>query len=106
MHSRWYRWRRRWTWPRTAASARCAWPWAAWRTSPGAIPTPKRSWWANRPRPSFGSLTDALLQGAQPQGNNAFKLPLARRAIVRALDVAREGTIDNRGRTSALEEAP
>ncbi|WP_181141134.1 FAD binding domain-containing protein [Xanthomonas arboricola] len=55
---------------------------------------------------SFDSLADALLQGAQPQGNNAFKLPLARRAIVRALDVAREGTIDNRGRTSALEEAP
>ncbi|NJB77792.1 xanthine dehydrogenase YagS FAD-binding subunit [Xanthomonas sp. 3376] len=55
---------------------------------------------------SFGSLAGALLQGAQPQGNNAFKLPLARRAIVRALDVAREGTIDNRGRTSALEEAP
>ncbi|MCE4371261.1 FAD binding domain-containing protein [Xanthomonas hortorum] len=55
---------------------------------------------------SFGSLADALLQGAQSQGENAFKLPLARRAIVRALDVAREGTIDNRGRTSALEESP
>ncbi len=55
---------------------------------------------------SFGSLADALLQGAQSQGENAFKLPLARRAIVRALDVARKGTIDNRGRTSALEESP
>ncbi|RFF42943.1 xanthine dehydrogenase family protein subunit M [Xanthomonas nasturtii] len=55
---------------------------------------------------SFGRLADALLQGAQPQGENAFKLPLARRAIVRALGVAREGTIDNRGRTTALEESP
>lgn len=55
---------------------------------------------------TFGRLADTLLQGAQPQGENAFKLPLARRAIVRALSVAREGTIDNRGRTSALEESP
>ncbi|MBB5862986.1 xanthine dehydrogenase YagS FAD-binding subunit [Xanthomonas arboricola] len=55
---------------------------------------------------SFGILADALLQGAQPQGNNAFKIPLARRSIVRALSVAREGTIDNRGHTSALEQAP
>ncbi|MBV6806807.1 xanthine dehydrogenase family protein subunit M [Xanthomonas euvesicatoria] len=55
---------------------------------------------------TFGRLADALLQGAQPQGENAFKLPLARRAIVRALSVAREGTLDNRGRTSALEESP
>ncbi|MBB4130455.1 xanthine dehydrogenase YagS FAD-binding subunit [Xanthomonas campestris] len=55
---------------------------------------------------SFGILADALLQGAQPQGKNAFKIPLARRSIVRALSVAREGTIDNRGHTSALEQAP
>ncbi|WAT14108.1 FAD binding domain-containing protein [Xanthomonas fragariae] len=55
---------------------------------------------------SFGGLADALLQGAQPQGENAFKLPLARRAIVRALNLAREGTIDNRGRTRALEQSP
>lgn len=55
---------------------------------------------------NFARLADALLQGAQSQGENAFKLPLARRAIVRALSVAREGSIDNRGRTSALEESP
>ncbi|MCD0259578.1 xanthine dehydrogenase family protein subunit M [Xanthomonas melonis] len=55
---------------------------------------------------SFGRLADALLQGAQPQGENAFKVRLAHRTIVRALEVAREGTVDNRGRTSALEESP
>ncbi|MCC8538219.1 xanthine dehydrogenase family protein subunit M [Xanthomonas axonopodis pv. poinsettiicola] len=55
---------------------------------------------------SFAHLAEALLEGAQPQGANAFKLPLARRAIVRALEVAREGSIDNRGRPHALEESP
>lgn len=55
---------------------------------------------------TFAQLADALLQGAQSQGENAFKIPLAHRTIVRALDVAREGTIDNRGRTSALEDSP
>ncbi|MEA9587503.1 xanthine dehydrogenase family protein subunit M [Xanthomonas sp. WHRI 10064A] len=55
---------------------------------------------------TFAALADVLLQGAQAQGENAFKLPMARCAIVRALEVAREGTTDNRGRTSALEQAP
>jgi xanthine dehydrogenase YagS FAD-binding subunit len=47
---------------------------------------------------SFARAADALLQGAVPQGtgegSNAFKVPLARRAIVRALALAREGTVD------------
>jgi xanthine dehydrogenase YagS FAD-binding subunit len=31
---------------------------------------------------------DALLEGAQPRAHNAFKVELARRAIVRALELA------------------
>ncbi|KAB7765656.1 FAD-binding molybdopterin dehydrogenase [Xanthomonas maliensis] len=54
----------------------------------------------------FAALADALLQGAQSQGENAFKIPLAHRTIVRALDVAREGTIDNRGGDTTLEDTP
>ena len=38
---------------------------------------------------------DALLQGAIGQGGNDFKIPLARRAIVRALKVAYAGTVTN-----------
>lgn len=50
---------------------------------------------------SFGRAADALLQGALPQGtgegSNAFKIPLARRAIVRALALAAAGTVTNHG---------
>jgi len=46
---------------------------------------------------SFDSAAERLLEGAQSQGQNAFKIPLARRAVVRALQAATEGTIDNRG---------
>jgi xanthine dehydrogenase YagS FAD-binding subunit len=50
---------------------------------------------------SFGRAADALLQGAVPQGagegSNAFKIPLARRAIVRALEVATAGTVTHSG---------
>jgi xanthine dehydrogenase YagS FAD-binding subunit len=50
---------------------------------------------------TFGRAADALLQGAVPQGagegSNAFKIPLARRAIVRALAVATAGTVTNLG---------
>ena len=41
---------------------------------------------------AFGKVADALLEGAQPQSQNAFKIPLARRAIVRALKQAADGT--------------
>jgi xanthine dehydrogenase YagS FAD-binding subunit len=50
---------------------------------------------------AFGRAADALLQGAVPQGagegSNAFKIPLARRAIVRALALATAGTVTNFG---------
>ncbi len=54
---------------------------------------------------SFARAADALLQGAVPQGegegSNAFKIPLARRAIVRALTLASAGTVTNHA-----EDAP
>ena len=37
---------------------------------------------------AFGEAADLLLQGAHPASQNGFKLPLARRAIVRALQTA------------------
>ncbi|RZL01398.1 MAG: xanthine dehydrogenase family protein subunit M [Rubrivivax sp.] len=40
----------------------------------------------------FQQVAEALLQGARGQGDNHFKIPLARRAIVRALSVAARGT--------------
>lgn len=43
----------------------------------------------------FEAAADLLLQGAVSQGQNAFKIPLARRAIVRALSTAAQGTQDN-----------
>ncbi len=49
----------------------------------------------------FVQAADALLQGAVPQGanegSNAFKIPLAHRAIVRALTLAVGGTVANGG---------
>ncbi len=41
---------------------------------------------------AFGKFADALLKGAVPQTQNGFKIPLARRAIVRALKQAADGT--------------
>ena len=46
----------------------------------------------------FALVADALLRSAQGQGDNDFKIPLARRAIVRALETAAAGTVDNQGR--------
>lgn len=50
---------------------------------------------------SFAGAADALLQGAVPQGagegSNAFKIALARRAIVRALRLASAGTVTHHG---------
>lgn len=49
----------------------------------------------------YRRVADAVLADARPQGigtgSNAFKLPLARRAIVRALQQARAGTVTNFG---------
>lgn len=50
---------------------------------------------------AFARIADALLKDARPQGegpgSNAFKIPLARRAIVRALQQAARGTVTNLG---------
>ena len=48
----------------------------------GVVPSPE----------AFGKVADALLAGAVPQSQNGFKIPLARRAIVRALKQAADGT--------------
>ena len=41
---------------------------------------------------AFGAFADALLAGAVGQGENDFKIPLARKAIVRALKQAADAT--------------
>ena len=41
---------------------------------------------------AFAALADRLLQGARGQGDNDFKIELARRAVVRALGQAAAGT--------------
>ncbi|MYN24996.1 FAD binding domain-containing protein [Duganella levis] len=45
----------------------------------------------------FASAANALLAGAQGQGENDFKIDMARRAVVRALEQAVAGTYDNTG---------
>ncbi len=57
------------------------WP-AAEALLKGVVPSPQ----------AFSKVADALLEGAVPQSQNAFKIPLARRAIVRALKQAADGT--------------
>jgi xanthine dehydrogenase YagS FAD-binding subunit len=44
---------------------------------------------------SFAAAADVLLDGAIGQGVNDFKIPMAHRAIVRALEVATNGTVTN-----------
>jgi xanthine dehydrogenase YagS FAD-binding subunit len=41
---------------------------------------------------TFAQVADGLLRDARGQGDNDFKIPLARRAIVRALEIAAAGT--------------
>jgi xanthine dehydrogenase YagS FAD-binding subunit len=43
-------------------------------------------------RDAFGAAADALLEGARGQGGNDFKVPMARKAILRALEQAAAGT--------------
>jgi xanthine dehydrogenase YagS FAD-binding subunit len=43
----------------------------------------------------FAAAADMLLGGAMGHGANDFKIPLARRTVVRALDYATAGTNDN-----------
>ncbi|WP_432378052.1 FAD binding domain-containing protein [Duganella sp. P38] len=46
---------------------------------------------------SFAHVASTLLFGALGQGQNDFKIALARRAVVRALELAAAGTYDNTG---------
>ncbi|MEN3276664.1 MAG: xanthine dehydrogenase YagS FAD-binding subunit [Massilia sp.] len=51
-----------------------------------------------RPDPLlFGRVADALLEGALGQGHNDFKIGLARKTVVRALQTALQGTVTNLG---------
>jgi xanthine dehydrogenase YagS FAD-binding subunit len=43
----------------------------------------------------FAQVAELLLAGAQGQGGNDFKIPMARRAVIRALEQAVQGTHDN-----------
>ena len=45
----------------------------------------------------FGRVADVLLAGATGQGDNDFKIDMARNAIVRALEAAVHGTLTNTG---------
>ena len=46
------------------------------------------------------------MQGAVSQGQNAFKIPLARRTVIRALETAAHGTVDNQGSSRPQPETP
>ena len=51
-----------------------------------------------RPDPAlFGRVAEVLLEGARGQGHNDFKIGMARKAIMRALQTALEGTVSNLG---------
>lgn len=58
---------------------------------------------------AFGEAAARLLQGAQPCGapgtDNAFKLPMAHRAVVRALSLATDGELTNTGPLAGLATA-
>ncbi|TFW19374.1 FAD binding domain-containing protein [Duganella callida] len=63
---------------------------------PWRVPAAEALLAGRRAEPSaFGQAADALLAGAQGQGENNFKIEMARRAVVRALEQAAEGTHDN-----------
>jgi xanthine dehydrogenase YagS FAD-binding subunit len=51
----------------------------------------------------FARAAEAALAGARPSGDNAFKIELARRILVRALGQALDGTPDQ---TPALPASP
>ena len=92
MRSRWCRSPRRWS-STAARSRRRGWRSAASRTSRGAIRRRKRRC-AGRPpiAATFARAADVLLRDAKGFAHNAFKIDLARRAIVRALTQAAHGT--------------
>ena len=59
---------------------------------------------------AFGQAADRLLHGAQAQGvgpgSNAFKIPMAHRAVVRALETAVQGTPSSSGDRQDREDQP
>jgi xanthine dehydrogenase YagS FAD-binding subunit len=78
------------------------------RAEAGAVLAGKPATAAN-----FEAAAEVLLRGARGQGDNAFKFPLARRAIVRALETATSGTQahardpnDGPGRPDIKEQQP
>ena len=92
MPSPWSRSRRRWS-STARRSRRPGSRSAASRTSPGAIPE-RRSGAARTeaPKAAFAQAADLLLRDAKGFGHNDFKIDLARRAIVRTLTQAANGT--------------
>ena len=67
--------------------------WAGSPTSPGACLTPSKvSRASSLSRKAFVQAADIILQGAVGFAHNRFKIELARRAIVRALEQAAAGT--------------
>lgn len=59
---------------------------------------------------AFAQAADHLLRGAKAQGvgpgSNAFKIPMAQRAVVRALETALAGTVTNTGHSDNAKDAP
>jgi xanthine dehydrogenase YagS FAD-binding subunit len=65
---------------------------------PWRKPEAERLLEGQQPDPAlFGRVADVLLEGAVGQGHNDFKIGLARKAIVRALQTAVQGTVTNTG---------
>ncbi len=62
---------------------------AAWRSSRGGEQTLRG---ARPDAASFRRAAEAALAAAKPSGDNAFKIELARRIVVRALTLAAAGT--------------
>jgi xanthine dehydrogenase YagS FAD-binding subunit len=72
--------------------------WAAWPTSPGACEEAERELKARQAgEAAFDAAAERILQGARGWGQNDFKLPLAKNAIVQALETAVRGTENARG---------
>ena len=76
---------------------------AASPPSPGAPARRKRCWPARAPdAAAFRRAAEAALADAKPSGDNAFKIELARRIVVRALTLAAAGTPDAHARPARL----
>jgi len=82
---------------------RRGWRWAVSRQSRGG-PKPEAELVGVHPNPDgFRGAAEAALAEARPSGDNAFKIELARRIVVRALALAAAGTPE---RVPALPASP